>query len=285
VGTLKHKHMNKTYISSLFLLTIGLWLSSCSSSDEADPKPNQEVDFYFSNNFDSYENGVSLSSMKPFDAAGRTTVSNEQSYSGQYSAKMEIHEGDAGGFGLWGGLVPLSPGVKKGGEVWVRLRIYWPSSFVFSATPYMKFMRLHNKTSAGENGGYNDLYIDKANATTQVMRCIKEYHNIWEVYDGDKIPRDTWETYEMYIAVDDVSVDKGGQGRMRIWRDGALIFDRTDVPTITEAQGEIKQFNLFTYWNNEMPPTNHVYVDDMVIATHVNPPLKKDSKGNYFIGH
>ncbi|VAW46234.1 hypothetical protein MNBD_GAMMA03-418, partial [hydrothermal vent metagenome] len=187
-------------------------------------------------------------------------------------------------FGTWGGYIPINPTIPKGGEIWVRLAIYWPSSFEFSATPFMKFLRLHNRVVDGSNGGYNDLYVDNANGTTNVLRTIKEIHDIWEIYDGNPIPRDTWETYEMYLFVDDVSVDNGGNSRMRVWRDNELIFDRTDVPTITEAGGVIDYFYLFTYWNNENPPNNHVYVDDLVIATQASPPTNQDANGNAFIG-
>ncbi|MBW2458997.1 MAG: hypothetical protein JRI68_31145 [Deltaproteobacteria bacterium] len=239
---------------------------------------------YFFDDFESYTDGASLSGFDPFDAAGRTTATTEQAYRGQQSARMAIQEGDNGGFGQWGGVIPINPALPKGAEVWVKLWIWWPTSFQFTASPWMKFLRLHNRTGAGENGGYNDLYVDNADDTTSVLRTIKEVHDVWDVYDGPSIPRDTWERYEMYLFIDDQSIDDGGQGRVRIWRDDELIFDRTDVPTITEDQGTINSLYIFTYWNNETPPNNHVYVDDLVIATDGSPPPNSDSQGNVFIG-
>jgi hypothetical protein len=88
----------------------------------------------------------------------------------------------------------------------------------------------------------------------------------------------------MYLRVDDLAVDRGGQGRVRIWRDDTLIFDRTDVPTITAADGTIDYFYLFTYWNDESPPDNDCFVDDLVIATDASPPPNRDTEGNYYIG-
>jgi hypothetical protein len=88
----------------------------------------------------------------------------------------------------------------------------------------------------------------------------------------------------MYLFIDDQSVDSGGKGRVRIWRDDAIIFDRTDVPTVTESKGVIDFFDLFTYWNDEAPPENTCYVDELAIATSTNPPPFKDAKGNTFIG-
>lgn len=239
---------------------------------------------YFFDDFEGYANGASLSGFQPFDAAGRTTASNEQAHRGAQSARMAILSGDGGGFGQWGGILPISPALPKGSEVWVRLWIYWPASFEFSAEPWMKFLRLHNQTGAGDNGGYNDLYVDQADSTSSVLRTIKEVHDVWAVYDGPSLPRDAWERYEMYLFIDEQSVDEGGEGRVRIWRDDELIFDRTDVPTITAADGVIDSFFLFTYWNNETPPDNHLFVDDLAIATSAAPPPFVDANGHHWIG-
>lgn len=239
---------------------------------------------YFADDFESYPNGEKLSPLPPYDAAGRTTASDEQVYRGTMAAKMEIREGDGGGFGNWGFIIPISPALPKGHEIWARMRVYWPASFEFSATPWMKFFRLHARKADGSNDGYNDLYVDEADSTTSVLRTIKEIHDVWEVYDGPPIARETWEAYEMYLFIDDVPVDDGGSARVRIWRDDELIFDRTDVPTISEARGDIDGFFVFTYWNNENPPDNHCYMDDLIIATDADPPTNVDANGNPFIG-
>ena len=107
----------------------------------------------------------------------------------------------------------------------------------------------------------------------------------FEAYDGSPLPRDRWESYEMYLFIDSKPVDAGGKGRCRVWRDETLIFDRTDVPTISTADGVIDCLYLFTYWNNEKPPTNHVFIDDLVIATSASPPPGKDEAGNKTIGN
>jgi len=239
---------------------------------------------YFADDFESYTDGDSLSGGNPFDTAGRTTASAQEAYRGAQSARMEILQGDNGGFGKWGAAVGINPIIVEGGEIWLRLQVNWPASFQFTATPWMKFLRLHNRQGNGDNAGYNDLYVHNADSTTSVLRTIKEIHDIWDVYDGPSLPRDTWESYEMYLFVEDHSVDGGGQGRVRIWRDDELIFDRTDVPTITAADGSIDLVYLFTYWNNENPPDNHCFIDDVVIATDAGPPTNVDAAGNKFIG-
>jgi len=158
---------------------------------------------YFFDDFEAYDDGVSLSAGRPFDAAGRTTASSEAAHRGHRSARMAIHQGDQGGFGRWGGIIPIQPVLRRGSEIWVRLFVLWPEGFEFSAAPWMKFIRLHN---------------------------------------------------------------------------------RTDVPTISTADGVIDYLYLLTYWNNEQPPANHLFVDDIAIATSACPPPNSDASGNACIG-
>lgn len=241
-----------------------------------------DYDPWWYDGFESYAPEQSLSSMQPFDAAGRTAATDELAYAGTLSARMEILPGDGGGFGQWGGILPL-PDVAHGQSVWVRLWVRWPSSFEFSASPWMKFLRLHNRTEAGGNGGYNDLYVDQADEEQSVLRVIKEVHNIWEVYDGPPLPRDQWERYELQVVVDDIPLDDGGVARFRVWRDDELIFDRTDVPTVTGPGGVLDGLYIFTYWNNEMPPANTAYIDELAIAID-DPPPNTDEAGNPYFG-
>lgn len=240
-------------------------------------------DPWFHDGFEAYRPGQSLSDFAPFDAAGRTTATDEVALLGDRSARMEIRPEDNGGFGEWGGIVQL-PDLEAGRSVWVRLWVRWPAAFEFSASPWMKFLRLHNQTADGENGGYNDLYVDNADGETSVLRVIKEVHDVWEVYDGPPLPRDTWERYEMQLVIDHVPVDDGGEARFRVWRDDALIFDRTDVPTITAPGGTIDALYIFTYWNNEMPPENFAFIDELTITFDDAPPPEVDELGNPRIG-
>jgi hypothetical protein len=240
---------------------------------------------YFFDDFEGYADGISLSTGKPFGAAGRTTASGEKAHRGDRSARMAIHQGDKGGFGRWGGIIPINPALPRGTEIWVRLYVLWPQDFEFSASPWMKFIRLHNRTANGKNGGYNDLYVDNADDGKSVLRTIKETHDRWKTYDGPPLPRNRWENFEVYLFIDNESVDAGGQGRFRVWRDDELIFDRTDVPTISTVDGVIDYLYLFTYWNNETPPMNHVFIDDLVIATSASPPRNKDDAGCRRIGN
>ena len=237
---------------------------------------------YFSDDFEAAKPGARLAA--PYDAAARSRISDEKARNGKQSVRMEIRAGDRGGYGQWGATLPIRPHLTKGQEIWIRLYVLWPQEFQFSAQPWMKFLRLHTRSADGKNRGYNDLYVDRANGTKSVLRTIKEMHDKWAVYHGPAIPREQWERYEMYLYLDDIPANAGGKGRVRIWRDGKLIFNRGDVPTISEATDSLDYFYLFTYWNNEMPPDNHCFVDDLAIATGASPPTQRDDDGLLMIG-
>lgn len=116
--------MTKNTILLLIILSIAFL--NCSSKDDNTIIKEEELAFipFFYDDFESYQDGSSLSNSKPFDAAGNTTASTEQSYSGKTSAKMEIREGNKGGFGKWGGIIPIKPNIPKGGEIWVSLKAF-----------------------------------------------------------------------------------------------------------------------------------------------------------------
>lgn len=259
--------------------------SSGSSSEESSTGDGACVPYapWLYADFEQTPVGGSLGGDAPFNTAGRTVSTDAQAYAGSRAAQMEIRSMDGGGFGQWGGIITL-PDVPEGETVWVRLWAYWPSDFEFSATPWMKFIRLHDRRPDGSNGGYNDLYIDDADGPESVLRIIKETHDVWEVYDGDPIPRDQWERYEIQLVVDDTPVDDGGEARFRVWRDDTLIFDRTDVPTVSEPGGVLDGLYLFTYWNNEMPPDNVMYIDELAVTFGDAPPPRVDDNGLPYFG-
>jgi len=121
-------------------------MNRCDAEDQSSPRPARPAGSagatsfvpYFFDGFESYPDGAQLSAGKPFDAAGRTTASSDQARHGRHSARMAIHQGDQGGYGRWGGVIPVKPALPRGGEIWVRLYVYWPQDFQFTASPWMK---------------------------------------------------------------------------------------------------------------------------------------------------
>lgn len=235
-------------------------------------------------NFEDYEVGTPLREIKPFDACARSQVSSAAAAAGKKSLRLEIKPGDKGGFGRWGFVYPIRPELRKGEEIWVRIYVLWPNSFQFSAEPWMKFIRLHSKRANGKNGGYNDLLIDNAAGGRSVFRSIKEFDDIWAVYDGGRIPRNQWMRFEVYMYIHHKSRKDEGKARYRAWCNDKLLFDREDCPVLFDQEGTIDYFYFLTYWNGEKPPANHCFADELVIATHKNPPTNKDALGNRMIG-
>ena len=81
-----------------------------------------------------------------------TTVSNEQSVSGNNSCRMAITSG-----GLkWGGGFNFTSALHKGDSVWVRFRLYVPAGFNYTVDPgsggHLKFIRMSIRDGGGTVG-------------------------------------------------------------------------------------------------------------------------------------
>lgn len=93
--------------------------------------------------------------------------------------------------------------------------------------------------------------------------------------------QDSWESYEFAVTLDTVSVDKGGQGRVKFSRNGILIADITDHTTLKNADAYSHRALLFTYWNGGSPKDQHMYADEIIITNET--PSERDSHGNYYL--
>lgn len=182
-------------------------------------------------------------------AAG-TYYTNDQSYEGGQAAELNNAQGREG-FGRWGGVVNFPSPLVKGDEIWIRVRTYWPSGSTYDAYPHLKFLRIRTETPGGTNQGYYDLYINPSDKNNTPFKFIKEKVNKWSPVGNasDAIVFDKWETYEMYVKLDNVSVNDGGMGRALIWKNGSLLADIKDSAYLADADDIAKAFYLFTYWN------------------------------------
>ena len=236
---------------------------------------------YFHDDFESYPVGEI-----PPRTFSRTTVTREFSFRGAQSARMAIEPVDAGGFGEWGASVPLDPELREGDELWVRFYARWPATFQFTAMPFQYLVRVRTEDPMGTFDGHNDFMIANARGPSDVFRTIKEGHGVYESYDGLPVPTERWERYEVYLRFHH---REGGPGTERarfiVWRDDNLLFDRSDVPTLGEVDRLVPAALLFSWWSGEMPPSNHVFVDDLTVATSDNPPTRRDRFGNTWIGN
>jgi len=214
-----------------------------------------------------------------------SVVTDIKSYSGDKSCLQHIDEGKTG-FGQWGGIINHPSALKKGDEIWVRIRTFMPSGFNYDSTSggsRLKFLRVHVRDASSDNLGYNDWYINPKGGGTP-FRFIYEEEQVWSNVgtSDDAIKLGQWETYEYYIKFDNVSVDNGRQARVRFWKNGELLNDITDRMTLKNSSAYSDRTHVFTYWNGGSPATQDMYVDDLVITSDT--PGKRDANGNPYIG-
>ena len=246
-----------------------------------------------SQNFDSSAVGAACG----WDAAGGSVVSADQSYTGKNSCKLTITSG-ATAFGMWGGVIAHPTPVRQGEQLWMRVHTFMPVGFDYNSNGegnHLKFLRYHTATTAGKNGGYDDIYINPRGSENP-FQFIYEGEQVWDLIGTasgtlvgnlmgttkEIIQLGSWETYEYWVKFDTVPVKNGGQAEVRFWKNGALMADLTDRITLGNASLIVDQTNLFTYWNGGAPATQSMYVDDLLLTTDT--PSAEDAAGHPYIG-
>jgi len=219
------------------------------------------------------------------DAAKGTYITSDVAYAGGKAAVVNIKQGDTG-FGTWGGIINYPTLLKKGDQVWFRVRTFMPVGFNYDSYGegnHLKFMRLHTQDTAGNNEGYNDWYINPKGSTI-ADQYIFEGEQVWDMFGSSLFApvSGVWETYEFYVKFDNVPVSSGGTGRVRVWKNGILIKDITNRKTLYSATSVSDRAHLFTYWNGGSPATQKMYVDDIVLTSDT--PSAKDILGNSYVG-
>jgi hypothetical protein len=219
------------------------------------------------------------------DAAGATYFTNAISYEGGRAAELNITQGCTC-FGTWGGIINYPSQLKKGDQIWFRVRTYMPVGFNYDSSGegnHLKFMRIHTQDTAGNNQGYNDWYINPKGSSI-AHQFIFEGEQVWNYFGSSQYAPvlGVWETYEFYVKFDNVPVSKGGMGEVRVWKNGVLLADITDRMTLATASSVSDRAHLFTYWNGGSPATQKMYVDDIVLTS--DKPTAIDSKGNPYVG-
>lgn len=233
-----------------------------------------------------FNKGAAGQKVSGMGAQGRTVYSAERAYEGSQSARLTIHKGEEG-YGVWGGYIPHPTNLKRGDELWFRVRTFFPTGFDYYShsgggrLKFLRFSTLNAKT--GKSEGYNDIYIDKKGSSTP-FKFIFEGENRWaNVGKSSHWPSfDLWETYEFYVKFDAVPKSEGGHALIRFWKNGELLAEISDRKTLRSVESQVGRTLLFTYWNGGAPRTQSMWVDDLVLTSER--PQSKDSHGNPFIG-
>jgi len=237
------------------------------------------------------------------DSSG-TFYTDEESFSGGKSLEMNIMEGFRG-FGSFGGIMEFPSYTEiggqrlvKGDEIWVRLRIKFPSDFEFNQNGRNKFLRLRTFNGEGASKvseGYNDLYLNAppgvsagGNAPFQyIFEGAQKWYNMGEygeAGEGGQFPAlGEWHTIEYYLRLDDQKGTEGGNSMVRTWVNGELIGETNDRNTLVTPTSYIESLYMFTFWDDDgAHRTQKLWVDDIIVTSDT--PLARDAQGNPFVG-
>jgi len=247
--------------------------------------------------------GTLPANQKGTDAAywgTNTLYSTEQVGTGKQSCKFSIKQGSEGWPGTggpleWGAIFKLPVAVNVGEELWTRVSVFLPNDFqIVSNSGMLKFIRLHTRTATTNTGCLDLLMGDKRIPLWDQLLKRDSYPPYVMSFEGR--PRLTmvgtrptddpvlgrWETYEVYVKLDSVSVDNGGMGIVRVWKNNKLISNGTNQVAASDKTGIIDSIYLFTYWNGTAPADQYAYMDDMIITNER--PANRDANGYAFIG-
>jgi hypothetical protein len=235
------------------------------------------------NTFDSQGVGEHC---KPLWNGKASIVTDVKSYSGSKACRMKIREG-SNSDGEWGGGINHPEKLGKGDEIWLRLRTFWPVGFdynSYSSGNNLKYLRFRTKGADNSNHGYVDWYLRPKGSVPPFQIIYEGVKMDWSKFgsEGDAIEFGKWETYEFYVKFDNIPASNGGMARIRTWKNGKLLTDIKNVPTLKEAGTTSGDTLIFTYWNGGSPATQEMYVDDIVLTS--DKPSARDASGNPYIG-
>jgi len=230
--------------------------------------------------------------------AGMTFYTEDESFGVGKSAELNVVQGSSG-FGTLGGVINFSSctnfddsagKIVKGQEIWVSVRLKFPTGFEFNQNGRNKFLRLrtfHDEAGTPVSEGYNDLYINGPSSGEGVQPFHYIFEGAGRWYRAGE-PEDffnlgNWNTIEFYLKLDNIKGSDGGESMVRVWVDGRLIGETNGRNTLKFASSYISSLYFFTYWDNDGAHLDQKFwADDLVITTDT--PADRDQFGNPMIG-
>lgn len=231
--------------------------------------------------------------------SSKTYIVDTESYSGGKSIELNVTEGQTG-FGSFGGTILFNKcthaggrNLVKGDEIWLRMRIKFPTDYELTGEGRNKFIRFRTFYMDGntkKSAGYNDLYLDAPPGTDNnnpggyaPFQFIYEGAQHWFRMPGDWMTMGQWNTIEFYLKLDDETASQGGTPWVRVWLNGDLFAETNERNTLYTPDTFVESLYLFTYFGNDgAPKTQSLWIDDFVLTT--DEPLARDEHGNPFIG-
>ena len=225
-----------------------------------------------------------------------TYYSDDYHNSGNFSVKFFIGQGDES-VGIYS--YRLGGELAEGDELWVRVYIYAPAGFDWTATPITKLLRIVVANPDGTGNGYHSILATRPGNYGCAGENIYGYvvtgsemnssqtpppicQNMSAAGDEKFLTPGQWHTIELYLKIS--SVD----GVMRAWVNGELVAEY-HYPTIL-AGGKIPiartsnwmDHHLLGWWNGGATQDQFLYFDDLIITNET--PGSVDAHGNQMIG-
>ena len=211
------------------------------------------------------------------EAGTEVTISNTVAHNGSKSIRVRWLAGTDDNFSTAGTYYQMPASIPNGGEVWFRSWAYYPTEFTFCDTgDNVKQMRIgYSNSTAGTK--YVSILAHQ-HASGALMGDSEGPGDGWRTSFLDPVPRNTWICLEMYLKV---AYPGSNTGIVRIWKDGVLVLERVNVPTV-ETNGTPSFILSCGVWNRGPCATQYQYWDDTIITS--DRPTARDAAGNYMIG-
>jgi len=234
------------------------------------------------------------------DCGSQYTVTSAYAHSGSKSMQIYVKKGQAS-TGMPTFTFPSR--IYEGGEIWGRYYLYVPTGFDWTAEYIAKLFRYSVSDSSGNGQGYISILETSPHAygcsggstwgyIVGGAEYTRGYYNWSDTYvcqthgSGHWLTEGRWHQLELYVKASST-----GAGTFRLWHDGTLIWEKTNIQTIPpngwigEAPTNWYVNHFMGWWNQGgTVPTKdqYLYVDDF-IYTNQRPSIT-DAFGNYMIG-
>lgn len=229
-----------------------------------------------------------------FNDTGNTFYDDSVTFAGDNVLRSDLTEGSTG-FGQLGGRVDFAShpdvnvaALQLGDEIWIATAVFFPAEWQFNVGR-QKFLRLRIY-AGGSSAGYLDLYLNSemritGDGSDESYHWINEGAPNW-AYRGSSaqaVTRGVWRQIELYMCLDSVPADSGGDAEVRIWIDGSPLAPITNRATLPNSTATAEEFLLFGYYGNEGAPVDQsLYFHSLRLSSAV--PGNTDANGFPFLG-
>lgn len=218
-------------------------------------------------------------------------LSSDVAFSPPYSARFLIQKGvENDGQHQY----KLPTALYEGDELWVRVYLYVPPGFDWTASPITKLLRVAAANSDGSNRSYHSILATNGQYYScggtgkfgyMVTGAEMNPGNVCQNRNMDDevfLTPGVWHSIELYIKV------SATNGMMRAWHNGILKQEYPD-PTIgpggylpADHTADWTVHHLLGWWNGGATQDQYIYFDNLVYTNER--PSNQDAEGNYMIG-